>query len=129
MVIDTSAVLAVLFNEPERADFVAAIAQAPRRSLSAASYVEAAIVADNNADPRFGEALDAILMQLSVEVAPVTVFQARLAREAYKRFGKGRHRASLNYGDCFSYALAKASGEPLLFKGNDFGETDVGAVI
>ncbi|HOB50169.1 MAG TPA: type II toxin-antitoxin system VapC family toxin [Mycobacterium sp.] len=127
MVIDTSALVAMLTDEPEAARFEAAVATDPVRLMSAASYLEAAIVIET----RFGEAggreLDLWLHRAGVDVVAVAADHAEGARIAYRRFGKGRHRAGLNFGDCFSYALAKASGEPLLFKGEDFAHTDISA--
>jgi ribonuclease VapC len=128
MVIDTSALVAMLTDEPESARFETAVAADPVRLMSAASYLEAAIVIET----RFGEAggreLDLWLHRADVDVVAVAVDQAEAARVAYRRFGKGRHHAGLNFGDCFSYALAMISGEPLLFKGDDFTHTDISAV-
>ncbi len=125
MVLDTSAVLAILFDEPERSEFTAHIQDDPVRLLSAASYLEAGSILDD----RFGEGGGAALRQLVVEgeidVVPVTLDQAEVARDAYRRFGRGNHPAGLNFGDCFSYALSRVSGEPLLFKGDDFSRTDI----
>jgi ribonuclease VapC len=125
MVIDTSTVLAILPDEPDGDALLQRIVDDPVRLMSAGTLLEAGIVADHNPNPRKGPALDALLATLSVRVEPVTEEQARLAREAYRRFGKGNHRAALNFGDCFAYALSKLSGEPLLFKGADFAATDV----
>ncbi len=127
MIIDTSALIAILAKEPEGESFLAAIIDAPACRMSAASYVETAIVLERF--PRDAEALDGFLSELELDIEPVDLNQARLARDAYRRFGKGRHPAGLNYGDCFSYALAKASGETLLFKGNDFSHTDIDGAI
>jgi ribonuclease VapC len=125
MVIDTSAVLAILQDEPERRAFNEAIEAADSRSLSVASFVELSIVIE----ARFGAEgvghLDRLLERAGVKVVPVDLEQGRLARQAFSRFGKGRHEAGLNFGDCFSYALAQVLGEPLLFKGEDFSRTDV----
>jgi ribonuclease VapC len=125
MVIDTSAVLAILQDEPERRAFNEAIEAADSRSLSVASFVEVSIVIE----ARFGAEgvghLDRLLERAGVKVVPVDLEQGRLARQAFSRFGKGRHEAGLNFGDCFSYALAQVLGEPLLFKGEDFSRTDV----
>ena len=125
MVIDTSALLAILLEEPDGDALLQAIIDDPVRLISAGTLLEAGIVADNNPNRRKGPALDALLSATDVRVEPVTEEQARLAREAYRRFGKGNHRAALNFGDCFAYALSKLSGEPLLFKGADFPATDV----
>ena len=125
MVLDTSAILAILFDEPESGVLLAAIDGATFRRVSAATLVETSIVVQS----RFGDAgirhLDHLLETISVEIHPVTAEQAQLARIAYRRFGKGRHEAGLNVGDCFAYALAMALEEPLLFKGGDFSRTDV----
>ena len=96
--------------------------------MSVVSYVEAAIVLDSRNNPTLGRRLDDFIREARLVLEPVTVEQARRAREAYRDFGKGRHRAGLNFGDCFAYALAKDKGEPLLFKGNDFAKTDVDVV-
>ena len=125
MIVDTSAIVAVLGNEPEGASFENVIADASARRISAASYVEAAVVIDRRHDPVFSRKLDDLLRDAQITMEPVSIHQARLAREAYRDFGKGRHTAGLNLGDCFAYALAKDKGEPLLFKGDDFRRTDV----
>jgi ribonuclease VapC len=127
MVIDTSAIVAIFFNEPDAQHYRERIAEDPLRLISAATLVEAAMVIES----RFGEAggaeLDLWLHKAKVEVVAVSSEHADQARRAWRRYGKGRHSASLNYGDCFSYALAALSGEPLLFKGNDFKQTDIEA--
>ena len=129
MVIDPSAVLAILQNEPERAAFNAAIAAAEQRRLSAASLVELSIVME----ARFGiegqNDLDLFLATANIVIVPFNADQAQIARSAFSRFGKGRHPAGLNLSDCYSYALAQFCAAPLLFKGHDFGLTDVQAVI
>ena len=125
MVIDTSALVAILFEEPDGDAFLQRIVDDPVRLVSAGTLLEAGIVADNDPNRRKGPALDALLAALGVRVEAVTEEQARVAREAYRTYGKGNHPAGLNFGDCFAYALSKASGEPLLFKGGDFGRTDV----
>jgi ribonuclease VapC len=125
MVIDTSAIIAIILEEPDGDAFLQRIVDDPVRMMSAGTLLEAGIVADNNPNRRKGPALDALLSTLGVRVEPVTEEQARLAREAYRRFGKGNHRAALYFGDCFAYALSKLSGEPLLSKGTDFAATDV----
>jgi len=127
MIIDTSALLAVLLLEPEAERFAAAIESAGVVRISAASYVEAAIYVDRNGDPVRRAMLDTFLGEFSIRTEPVTVEQALLARQAFVLFGKGRHKAGLNFGDCFSYALARAYREPLLFKGGDFVHTDLEA--
>ena len=126
MIVETSGLIAVLRGEPEAAAFAEAIYQELGARLSAASYFEAAIVVDGNRDPILSRRLDEVLGELGITIEPVTEEQARVAREAYRDFGKGSgHPAQLNFGDCFSYALAKVTGEPLLFKGDDFSHTDV----
>ena len=125
MVLDSSAIIAVLMNEPERHRFNALIAVDPRRLISAAGLVETAIVIESRYGESGGRELDLYLHRASIEVTPVDAEQAELARAAWRRFGKGRHPAGLNYGDCFSYALSVWSGEPLLFKGGDFTRTDI----
>jgi ribonuclease VapC len=127
MVVDTSALIAVLNNEPVSARIEAAMLAAPRLAISAATLVEASIVADSKRQPDGVAELDLLLSALRVEVIPVIREHATLARTAYRDFGKGRHPAGLNFGDCFSYALARALGEPLLFIGDDFGRTDAEA--
>ncbi len=126
MIIDSSALVAILRREPEAEAFSETIVDADRGVLSAASYLETGIVIDGPRDPIASQDVDDIIQSLGITIAPVTESQAKLARAAYRQFGKGSgHSASLNFGDCFSYALAVERGEPLLFKGNDFGQTDV----
>lgn len=129
MVIDTSAVLAILRDEPERQRFNQAIDADDTRLMSTASLVEASIVMQ----ARYGDAgiqdLDLFLARAEIEVVPVDVNQAYIARQAFRQYGKGRHPAALNFGDCFTYALAKATEEPILFKGNDFSRTDLPPVL
>ncbi len=125
MVVDASAILAILFDEPDAGRFADAIARADTRILSAASLLEAAIVIDNQAGPGAGRQLDVFVERARFTVAPVTEDQVRIARQAYLDFGKGNHPAGLNFGDCFAYALTKTTREPLLFKGDDFAKTDV----
>ncbi len=125
MVIDTSALLAVLFDEPEREDFVRRIAAAPRRLVSAASLVETSIVVEARRGESGGRELDLLLHRAAAQVVGVDEEQALVARAAWRRYGKGRHPAGLNYGDLFSYALARTSGEELLYKGEDFSRTDL----
>ena len=129
MVIDTSAVLAIIFDEPEADDIEMAIDADPVRLMSAASYLETAIVVESRLGEPGGRELDLLLHKAGIEIVAVTAEQADAARDSWRRFGKGRHLACLNFGDCFSYALASASGEPLLFKGDDFGKTDVQRVV
>ncbi len=125
MIIDSSAVVSILALEREAREFVEAIEKAPDRRLSAVSYVETAVVLDSRRNPALSRRLDEFIHEAQVSLEPVTVEQARLARQAYRDYGKGRHRAGLNFGDCFAYALAKEKREPLLFKGDDFRRTDV----
>jgi ribonuclease VapC len=127
MVIDTSAVLAILLGEPERRRFNEKIEADPVRLLSAASFLETAIIIDDRFGYEGARDLKLFLAEGEIEIDPVTLDQAEVAREAYRRFGKGNHPAALNFGDCFAYALARIRGEPLLFKGNDFSQTDIEA--
>ena len=121
MIVDTSALIAILRAEPEARAFAIAIADADRRRISAANYLEAAIVIDGSHDPIASRRFDDFLREAAIAIEPVTAEQAKVAREAYRDFGRGSgHAARLNFGDCFAYALAKTTGEPLLFKGDDF---------
>jgi len=130
MVIDSSAITAILFNEEDAPLYAQAIEADVVRYLSAASWLETSIVIESRFGLPGGDALDKLIRTASVTIEPVTIEQAKIAREAYRRFGKGRgHPAGLNYGDCFAYALAKSAGEPLLFKGNDFRHTDIASVL
>ncbi|MGH8611299.1 MAG: type II toxin-antitoxin system VapC family toxin [Gammaproteobacteria bacterium] len=125
MVIDTSALLAILQDEPERRLFNEAIEAAESRVISAASFVETSIVIESRYGAEGQRDLDLFLGRAEIELVAVDSEQAHVARGAFSHFGKGRHKAGLNYGDCFSYALAKVRGEPLLYKGDDFSQTDV----
>ena len=125
MVIDTSALVAILLNEPEAAAFAAAMEADSTRLLSAVSFLEAAIVIEARTGAPGARELDLILHRARVDIVPFDSEQAELARDAYRAYGKGRHPAGLNFGDCCSYALAMTSREPLLFKGDDFAKTDV----
>jgi ribonuclease VapC len=128
MIIDTSAIVAILRDEPEALTYAKAIEDASSRRISAANFVEAAIVIDSSRDPIASRRFDELVREAQLVIEPVTEAQARLAREAYRDFGKGSgHPAKLNFGDCFAYALAKVKREPLLFKGTDFVHTDVNA--
>ena len=125
MIVDTSAIVAVLFEENEAECCHEAIAQAPSSRMSVANYLEAAMVLEGRSGLAAGRILDAYLQESMIELEPVTVEHAHAARRAWRRFGKGNHPAALNYGDCFAYALAEVTQEPLLFKGGDFALTDV----
>jgi ribonuclease VapC len=130
MIIDASALLAVLLDEPERPTFEAAMSRAPFPRISAASYLEAGIVVDSRRDPMRSRYLDTFLASAEVAIEPVTAEQATIARKAYQDFGRGSgHPARLNFGDCFAYALAKATDEELLFKGEDFSHTDIRSAV
>lgn len=128
MVVDTSGLLAILFDEPERRSFNEAIEAADSRSMSVATLLEVSIVIES----RFGadglRDLDTFIERAAIDLVAVDLEQANVARRAFSRFGKGRHPAGLNYGDCFAYALATVRGEPLLYKGEDFSQTDVARV-
>ena len=125
MIVDTSAVLAVLFDEPDAERYVRALAGASRCRMSVVSFLEAAIVLESRAGAAAGPNLDLLLERAPIELEPVTLEHAQAARRAWQRFGRGNHRAALNFGDCFAYALAEATREPLLFKGQDFALTDI----
>lgn len=125
MVIDTSAIAAILFDEPEAAELEGRIADDPVRLMSAATLLEATIVIEARLGDVGGREFDLWRHRAEIDIIGVDAEQADLARRAWRRFGRGRHPAGLNYGDCFSYALATARNEPLLFKGDDFAKTDV----
>ncbi len=125
MVIDTSALVAILLDEPERRAFNERIEADRKRLVSAATVLETGIVLESRNGEAAGRELDLFLHRAKFQVLAVDADQAEIARAAFRKFGKGRHSAALNFGDCFSYAAAKATGEPLLFKGNDFGRTDI----
>lgn len=130
MIVDTSAVVAVLRGEPDADRFVEAIGRAPVVLISAGTYVETAIVVDANRDPVLSGRLDDLLDAGRINVEPLTQRHAEIARQAYRAFGRGSgHTAGLNLGDCFAYALARDSGQPLLFKGDDFSHTDVASAL
>ena len=130
MIVDTSAVIAILRNERDATSYAQAIADAGVRRISAANYVETAAVIDGSRDPVASRRLDDLLREARFVIEPVTESQARMAREAYRDFGRGSgHAARLNLGDCFAYALAKVLDEPLLFKGDDFIHTDVASAL
>jgi ribonuclease VapC len=125
MVLDSSAILAILFKEPERDAFATALADAGQRLVSAVNALESAVVVSARKGPSGARELDLLLHHAGVVVVSFTEDHLRLAREAWERYGKGRHPAALNLGDCCAYALSRHSGEPLLFKGDDFSHTDV----
>jgi ribonuclease VapC len=130
MIVDTSALIAILRDEPEAAACAEAIEAAPHRRMSAANFVEAAIVIDGSRDPVASRRFDDLVKEAKLVIEAVTEMQARIAREAYRDFGRASgHPARLNFGDCFAYALARATGEPLLFKGNDFLHTDIASAL
>ncbi|MBN9794812.1 MULTISPECIES: type II toxin-antitoxin system VapC family toxin [unclassified Pseudonocardia] len=128
MVIDTSALVAILFDEPPRPALARAIEADPVRLVSAATVLEAAMVVESRRGDAAGRELDILLHRAQVRTVDVGERHAELARSVWRRYGKGRHPAGLNYGDCFSAALALASGEPLLFVGDDFARTDIPSV-
>jgi ribonuclease VapC len=125
MVIDSSALLAILFGEPEKRRFNELIEAHAVRLMSAASYLESGIIIDDRLGYEGGRHFKLFLEEADIAIEPVTLEQAEVARDAYRQFGKGNHAAALNFGDCFAYALAKTTGEPLLCKGNDFSQTDI----
>ena len=125
MIVDTSAIIAILFGDDDAKSYADAISGAEICRASAATFVEASIVVEMQTKSAGSRQLDAFFRRAGIVIEPVTEEQAHLARQAFTDYGKGRHPAGLNYGDCFSYALAKATGEPLLFKGKDFAKTDL----
>lgn len=130
MIIDTSALIAILFAEPDAAAYAAAIEAAEERRISAVNYVEAGVVIDGRRDPVASRRFDDAIRAAGINIEPVDEHQAQLARTAYRDFGRGSgHPARLNFGDCFAYALARHLGEPLLFKGDDFPQTDIAAAL
>ena len=130
MILDSSAIIAVLTREPDAQTFADAIDVAEICNVSAATYLEAAIVIDAKREPFASRKFDDFFSKASVAIVPVDAAQARIAREAYRDFGRGSgHPARLNFGDCFAYALAKAADEPLLYKGKDFSHTDVKSAL
>lgn len=125
IVVDTSALIAILLDEPERRSMIDVIVDYGQPCMSAASYLEASMVLEAYSGVQGGRDIDDFVEDVGVRIVPVDQAQARVAREAFRRFGKGRHRAGLNFGDCFVYALTKTVGAPILFKGNDFSLTDL----
>jgi len=129
MVIDTSAIVAVLLNEARAPGITQAIETGSPRLFSAANLLEASIVLESRKGEAGGRELDLLIYRAGIEIVPVDQDQAEIARIAWRRFGKGRHPAALNYGDCFAYALAKSWRLPLLYLGNDFSQTDIEGVL
>lgn len=130
MIVDTSALIAILRAEPEATACAEAIEAASHRRISAANFVETAIVIDASRDPIASRRFDDLVKEAELLIEPVTEVQARIARDAYRDYGHGSgHPARLNFGDCFAYALARATGEPLLFKGSDFSHTDIASAL
>jgi ribonuclease VapC len=130
MIVDTSALIAILRDEPKAESFAKTIAGAVTLRISAVNYVETAAVIDGSRDPIASRRFDDLLREAEIVIEPVSETQARIAREAYRDFGRGSgHPARLNFGDCFAYALARAMGEALLYKGNDFARTDVASAL
>jgi ribonuclease VapC len=129
VIVDTSAIVSIILDEPDRLNFEDAVSAAAELRMSAATLVEATLVLEGRAGAAGGALLERWVAGVGVEICPVTERTARLAQEGWRRYGKGRHKAALNLGDCFSYALAKDRDEALLFKGDDFAQTDVKAAI
>ncbi len=129
MILDTSPLVAILAKEPDSELYVDAISRAPRCRMSAGNFIELSIVIESQFDAEVGRQCDALFRRIGIVIEPVTIEQAHLARQAFHDFGKGRHAARLNFGDCFAYALAKLTGEPLLFKGEDFRKTDITSAL
>jgi ribonuclease VapC len=129
MVVDTSALLAIFLAEPERRQFLGAITQDDKRYISAANVLETGIVLEARRGESAGREFDLFLHLAKLEVVPVDLDQVETARVAWRKYGKGRHPAGLNFGDCFAYALAKVMDQPILFKGDDFTHTDIFPVI
>ena len=125
MIIDTSAICAILFQEPDARHYAETIGQADERRMSAGSLLETSMVVESRGGSAMGDQLDALIEQESIEIVPVTHEQAAAARRAWRRFGKGNHPAALNLGDCLAYALSQITREPLLYKGQDFTQTDI----
>jgi ribonuclease VapC len=129
MIVDTSAVLAILFEEDDAELYARALSESDSCRMSAANFAEAAIVVDSQTKDKGSRQFDAFVRRAGIAIEPVSEEQAHVARQAYADFGKGRHPAGLNFGDCFAYALAKVTGESLLFKGKDFQKTDITSAL
>ena len=129
MILDSSALVAILFKEPEAERLAATIRDTDSTAIAAPTLLETAIVAEGRTLPGMAAKLDALMVAIRPEIVPFTAEHASLARDAWRRYGKGRHKAGLNLGDCFSYALAKERGQALLFKGDDFAATDIEPAI
>jgi ribonuclease VapC len=125
MIIDSSAMLAIFMQEPDGRRYLRAIVDADQRRMSVSNWLEATIVVERRGSAIAANGLDEFMQNAGIDLMPVSVYQAMIARRAWRMFGRGNHPAKLNYGDCFAYALAKETGEPLLFKGADFAQTDV----
>jgi ribonuclease VapC len=125
MILDSSPLVAILAGEPDAELYIQAISRAPRCRMSAGTFIELSIVVESQFPVEVLRQCDALFRRVGIVIEPVTVEHAHLARQAFHDFGKGRHPAGLNFGDCFAYALAIHTGEPLLFKGNDFSQTDI----
>jgi ribonuclease VapC len=129
MVVDTSALIAILKPEPDAATFIGRILREARPAMSVANWIEAAIVIDQRGTPQSRISFDGIMDRLGIALTEVSGAHAQVARIAYQRFGRGNHDAALNYGDCFAYALARTLDQPLLFKGEDFAKTDIRSAL
>lgn len=129
MILDTSSLVAILADEPDSERYIEAISRAPRCRISAGNFLELSIVLEGQFGADVLRQSDALVRRVGIVIEPVTVEQAHIARQAFHDFGKGRHPAGLNFGDCFAYALAKVTGEPLLFKGKDFKKTDIPSAL
>lgn len=125
MILDSSPLVAILAGEPDAELYIQAISRAPRCRISVGNFIELSIVIESQFPVEVLRQCDALFRRVGIVIEPVTVDHAHLARQAFHDFGKGRHPAGLNFGDCFAYALARHTGEPLLFKGNDFSQTDI----
>ena len=127
MIVDSSALIAVVNRESDAERYEEAMLTAPHRRMSVANILETTMVVESRGGVAAGHELDVVLVRAGIEPVPVTVEQMEAARQAWRRFGRGNHPAALNFGDCFAYALARVTNEPLLFKGNDFAQTDISA--